>query len=294
MRITNQMMSSRFLEDLNARMESMERSQSQLTSGKMIQRPSDDPVGVGRALSLQESIDQNTQYQRNVDAARSFLSATETNMRSILDLLQRARELAVQGSSDTLSTNDLQAIGQEVDELLKEGVQLGNGKYQNFYLFGGTNEATAPYTLVSGANVSVTPPISPGAINREIGVGQRIQINVPGDTVLPSVFNALAALRNAATNLTPTDVRSTISQLDSALDDLLGGLDGVGAKLNRLEDTQQRYQDVDVNFRGLLSQVQDTDIASAVTELQVQQTAYQAALATGAQILQPSLIDFLR
>ena len=294
MRITSQMMSSRFLEDLNARLESMERSQSQLTSGKMIQRPSDDPVGVGRALSLQESIDQNTQYQRNVDAARAFLSATETNIRSILDLLQRARELAVEGSSDTLSTTGLQAIGQEVDELLSQGVQLGNGKYQNFYLFGGTNEAAAPYTLVAGANVSVTPPVSPGAINREIGVGQQIQVNVPGDTVLPSVFDALAALRNAATNLTPTDVRSTISQFDSALDDLLGGLAGVGAKLNRLDETQQRYQDVDVNFRGLLSQVEDTDIASAVTELQMQQTAYQAALATGAQILQPSLIDFLR
>ncbi len=294
MRITSTMMMTTYLHDLHRRMQDMERSESELTSGRAIQRPSDDPIGATRVLSLRTQLAQNAQYLRNVDAARSFLSATETNVNSIVDLVQRGHELAVQGANDTLSASDLQAIGAEADQLLQQAVQIANGKYGSYYLFGGTDQSTAPFSLgASGANVSVTPPTNPTAMMREIAVGEQIQVNIPGNTVLPAALNALAALRNAALNGTSADVKATIDQFQTALDSLMSGLADVGARLNRLDATQSRYGDLSVNLNGLLSQLQDADIANTITTLQLQQTSYQAALATGARVLVPSLLDFL-
>lgn len=294
MRITNQMRAGAFLRDLNAILERQERTQARLTSGKTIQRPSDDPVGAGRALGLHEALAQHAQYQRNIDSARAFLNTTAASMQSMVDLLQRAHELAVQGASDTLDNGQRTAVGMESEQLLRQMVAIGNTRFQSYYLFGGTDQSAPPYALAEGAALSVTPPTNPGQMEREIGIGERLTINVPGDTVLPPAFDALSALRNAAVNGTSNDVRSAISQLDSALTTMSEGLAEVGAKLNRLDSTQQRSEAAQLNLQEVLSRVEDTDLAEVLTDLSLQQTAYQAALATGAKILPPSLIDFLR
>src|ERR1700716_2619227 len=117
MRITLGMMADSSLRNIQANQSRLETLQQQLTSGTQITKPSDDPIGAAQALSLQESLDQSTQYGRNIDQATAWLNSTDAALGSVTDTLHRARELALQGANGTLTAVDRSAIQAEITQL---------------------------------------------------------------------------------------------------------------------------------------------------------------------------------
>src|SRR3954466_3365375 len=117
MRVTSQMIMDTTLRNIQANQDRIEQLESQITSGTRITKPSDDPIGAARSLSLQDSIAQSQQYQRNIDGAKSWLNATDSTLDSVSQAIQRVRELAVQASNDTLSSTERTAIQSEVSQL---------------------------------------------------------------------------------------------------------------------------------------------------------------------------------
>src|SRR6266567_3376232 len=114
MRITTGMMAASALRNIEVNQNRVDSLQNQITSGSRITKPSDDPIGAARALSLQESLDQSTQYGRNIDQATSWLNSTDSALGSVTDALHRARELAVQAANGTLGPSDRSAIQAEI------------------------------------------------------------------------------------------------------------------------------------------------------------------------------------
>lgn len=123
--------------------------QEELSTGKRLQKPSDDPIDVSNDLKLRSTLNQTAQYKQNIQDGQAYMSVTDTAMSSMNTLMQRMRELAVQASSDTLTSNDRSDIQAEVQQLTRQFVSLLNTNYKGDYVFGGTQTKVAPYPIDS-------------------------------------------------------------------------------------------------------------------------------------------------
>jgi flagellar hook-associated protein 3 FlgL len=130
-----------------------------------------------------------------------------------------------------------------------------------------------------------------------VGTNTKVAVNVDGRTVFgdgnESIFNVLAEI---ATKLesNPEALKVELDRLDTRAATIRNGLSTVGARTNQMERMRQAATDMAANVTNSLSDVEDIDLPQTITELQLQQTAYQAALAAGARVVQPSLVEFLR
>jgi flagellar hook-associated protein 3 FlgL len=295
MRITSSMVSDTVVKNLQNNLGALEQLQSQLTSGKRLNRPSDDPPAVETTLNYHATIAAGEQYLRNMDNSTAWLQATDSTLGSATDLLQRARELAVQGANDTLDTNQKGDIAAEVDQLLQQMVQLGNATLKGQRLFAGLKTDANPFTLNAGPPTTVSYGGDSGQMQREIDVGTTLAINMPGNTAFAPAFSALVSLRDNLRAGNSAVVRATdLPGVDAALDTVLTTRATVGAKVNRLEAAQSRQQELQARITELLAKTEDTDYTAAISDFTQQQTVYQASLQTAAKTLQPSLMDYLR
>jgi flagellar hook-associated protein 3 FlgL len=290
-RITSSGLVLNFLRDLQQGLTRLSRLQQQLTSAKRIQKPSDDPTNLPPVLAMHDALRAAEQYGRNAQDTATLLASAQEALMNATQVLQRIRELAVQASNDTLSASDRQAIRAEVSTLLDELVSLGNAQVAGRYLFSGTLTSSPPFTRSGDV---VTYGGNSGALLREVDRGTVLSASVPGDVPFGPAFAATANLLSALDANAPSAVRAVLGDLDVALDALLRVQADLGARASRVELLRQRWSEFEVRLRELLSLREDADMGQVVMELQLQENVYRAALAAGARLLQPSLVDFLR
>jgi flagellar hook-associated protein 3 FlgL len=298
-RITQGMLSTSLLADLQNITGKLSETQNRLSSGKQITKPSDDPFGTARALQFRADLAANRQYQSNVNEASAWQDATDIAVGQITDLSQRARDLLVQGANDTLGATGRTSIAAELDQIIESVKSTGNTQYAGRYIFAGSMTTTAPFT--TGAGAPDTYLGDTATLTREIGPGVQVPLNVDGATVIGDGATAgslLATLRKISADLKANDSSALqsgdLTALDQALDGLTATRATVGARTNRLETALSRLQQTEQTTIGLLSNTEDADMAKTLVDLSQQQAVYQAALKAGAQIVQPSLMDFLR
>lgn len=144
MRVTNKMLSTSFLRDMNNNLANLQELQQQMTSGKEIRRPSDNPFKVARAMQLHSSINANKQYNENISDTINWLDTTDTALGQVGDVLQRIRELIVSAGNASYSENERRAIKDEINEKIGEIAQILNTNFDGKYIFGGTRGTTKP------------------------------------------------------------------------------------------------------------------------------------------------------
>jgi flagellar hook-associated protein 3 FlgL len=290
-RISQKMVADNALRNIQYNQTRVDQLESQITSGSRITRPSDDPIGAARALSLQEGLDQSQQYGRNIDQASSWLNATDAALGSVTDSLARARELAVEAANGTLTTSDRQSLQAEVTQLQQHVLDLAHSKYGAYYLFSGTRTDQPGFTQASSAAAAYQG--NNNQVLREISPGVTMAVNVDPKVTFDTVFNALDQLQQGLTASNTSQMQSSLTTFDTALDDINNARSQVGARVNRLEALKSRQDSVSVNLTELLSQVKDVDMAAAITNFSMAQTVYQASLKASAQLMQTSLLDYL-
>jgi flagellar hook-associated protein 3 FlgL len=301
-RITNMMISRSVLTDINDASNRLSKTQQKMSSGKEITRPSDDPYGTSRSLALRSDLDGTQQYQRNIGEATAWQNITDAALSKINDAVQRARELTIQAATDSAGQAARSAAAQEIDQLIETIKGEANASYGGSYVFSGTAIATKPYA-VGGADAYAGDN---GTVAREIGPGVSVTVNTIGQTVLGDGQTAgdnklLDVLRDITDNLrggTTADanaLRGTdLQRLDANLATLTQTRATVGATTNRLESADARLQQVEETTTKLLSDVEDADMAKTYIDYSMQQNVYQSALRAGSNIIQQSLLDFLR
>ena len=300
-RITNGMISRSVLSDLNRADVQLNTTQRRLSSGKQITKPSDDPYGTSRAMVLRNDLEGNRQYQRNIGDAQAWTSVTDTALGKMSDSLSRVRELVVQAGSDTEGPAARNAIASEIDQLIEGIKQEANASYAGHNVLSGTAVTQRPYgTGVAGDAYQGDS----GSIIREIGPGVQLKVNASADTILGSGGGdgkLIDTLRNISAHLksgVPADVdalRTTdLSSLTTQGDALSQVRAAVGSISNRLDTAQSRLEEIEETTTKLLSNTEDADMAQTMVQFSQQQNAYQAALRSGANIVQASLLDYLR
>jgi len=302
MRITNQMVSRSVLQDINDISTRLSQTQQRLSSGKEITRPSDDPYGTSRALTLRSDVAAAQQYQRNVTEAVSWQNITDAALNKMTDAVHRARELTLRAASDSLGQTARDAIAAEIDQLVEAVKGEANASYGGRYVLSGTLTTTRPYSVgavdtYAGDNA---------AIAREIGPGVSVQVNLIGedllgngqaanDTLLLDNLRDLAQHMRSGTVADLNTMRTTdLQNLDKNLDLLVQARATVGATTNRLEAADLRLAEVEEAALKLLSNVEDADMAKTMVDFSMQHSVYQSALQAGSRIVQQSLLDWLR
>jgi flagellar hook-associated protein 3 FlgL len=294
MRITHTMISDTTIRNMRNNLEKLESLHSSITTGKRLNRPSDDPTAVARTLTYTGDIAAGEVFLRTMDSAMSWMSATDSALGDAGNLLQRARELAVQGANGALTTDDMKRIGAEVDNLLKQMAVNGNASLRGQRLFAGQMVDSDPFQL-SGALPGYTYSGDAGQMRREYDVNAYLTINTPGQATFAPAFTALFNLRDHLNAGNAAAITSTdITAVDDALDTILSARAEVGAKMNRVEAAQGRQNLLQVNLEDLRSKSEDTDFTEAVSKFSIQETVYKASLEIGGKAIQPSLLDYLR
>lgn len=303
MRITNNMLINNMMQSLSGNLTRTQKYYNQLATGKKISLPSDDPIVASKALKLRTDVSEIGQYKRNTDDATAWMDITESTMNQMTDLVHRMKQITNQAANGTNTDEDLQKIEEEAKELRSQLISLGNATYAGRYIFSGY-KTDKPLLNDDGTfNVDVA---NSEQIRFEIGIGDDININVPGsDLFNRTIIGAAAGAKSEFVDTFDQVISSLESDDKSQLSSLLGNIDdelgnlmrvraGLGARMNRVELTANRLEDDNVNFTMLMSKNEDVDIAESIMKLQNEENVYKASLSTGARVIQPSLVDFLR
>jgi len=294
-RVTQGMMNNQLLRNITANLGRISEHQNQLSTGRRINKPSDDPVGISFSLRYRSEQSANDQYKSNADAAVSWLDYTDTTLNQANSVIQRVRELAVQASNGTNPQSALDAIKKEVDQLNEQMVTIGNSQFNGKYVFNGQLTDKQPYNQATAD----TDKVDQGDIKFDIGVGVRVSANISGDKIFgaaganDNIFLVMKDLSAALASGNQQAIGATIGRLDSRNEAFLQARADVGARQNRIQLAQSRLDDISTNLQTLQSKAEDADIPGVITNLKTDENVYNASLSVGSKIISTSLVDFL-
>ncbi len=302
LRITPQMVTSSTVRNVNNAFAALERRSNELSSGKSILEPSDNPYGTGKAIDLQSTIDGLSDYKTSIDEAIGWEHTASSALSSIGQVVQKARELTLQAASGVNGKSDLENLAIEVEQLTESAKQDTNVQYAGQYVLSGTLTGTAPY--VAGAEDTYHG--NEGTISRTIAPGMTIQINQSAATLLGNGQAAedgklLDTLRTIAKNMregTPAALEALdggdLKNLDANFETLLQMQAQAGGTVDQLQMAESRIEELTTSTTEALGNTQDANYAQVATEYTSDQVAYEAALKAGGSIVQMSLLEFLK
>ena len=302
-RVTTLMTAQNTLADVNQAYNRLTQTQSEMSSGKKIQQPSDDPYGMSLVMSEQGQLGMLTAYSNNVADGQSYTEASQGAMTNIANIVQRVRELVVGAANGSNTASDLSGTAAEVKQLIDAVKQEANTQYNGQYIFSGTANVQ-PYQTATG-DLYQGNSGSAAAVTRQIGPGTSVQVNVD----LSSVLGSGSAGAGGSDGKLLDTLNSIYTHLNSGNTSALGGADltaidtnfsnltqmqaSQGAVTNRLQLASSRIASLQTAATQVLSNTQDADMAQVAIDYSTQQAAYTAALKAGASIVQESLLNFL-
>lgn len=210
MRVTTKMYYDQFLTDLQKNLGAMFDANEQLSSGKRVNRPSDDPAAMARIVGYKATLSSFTQYNRAIDSAQSSLSAIDSSFTNLNELMTRARELAVQGANATVDATSRIGIAKEISGLLESAKGIANTQVGNRYIFSGYTSTTPPIDTNTGEFVGDS-----NVFQLDISQNVKVAINIPASelfsyrlagtgSVLPPYSNAVAEGDPSGALVTPS------------------------------------------------------------------------------------------
>lgn len=334
MRVTTFMIYNQFVRSLQKNLTDLSESNEKLATGKKINKPSDDVIGISRSLDYKVSINLNNQYLRNIDEAISHLSYTEMRLSLVSDTLIRLKELTLTGISDNVDALGRQSIANEVKQLRDHLLNLANSKFRDRYVFSGFrtdipsfNSTTYVYEGDEGyINVlidkeAIIPINIPGIhifaysastveqitlndgryIRYVPGIGTTINVEIyNADDLLEDSFNFSNVIQmtdilyQALNNNDITRVKALMKPFELTANNITNNQAFAGALLNRLEQQISSNEDSTLYLRTVLSNTEDVDLAEIISAIAKNETAIQALRQSSVKQLSQSLFDFLR
>lgn len=310
MRITQRALALNSLQGLNNNLAAVSKLQNQMTSGKTISTPSDDPTGTNTSMITRQGIAGNAQQARNISDGKTFLDATDSALQNMLDQVRRVRDLAVQalntGGSSPASNA---AIATEVNGVRDSLIGQANQVVQGRPIFGGVTTGSQAYSS-SGDYVGSggLPGGLSAPVTRRVSDVEQIRVDITGPeafgdptpsspsasppTVRKDLFAVVANIANHVGNaaLLTTD----LSDLDAVINKMSTAAADIGTRAARMDNAASVNSSQALTLQAKLSATEDVDLPKTIMELQMQQTGYQASLQVTAKSIQPTLMDFLR
>ncbi|PSL48572.1 flagellar hook-associated protein 3 FlgL [Salsuginibacillus halophilus] len=369
MRTTESMLANNSINHLQNNFRNLGDLQDQLSTGKKITRPSQDPVVAMNGMKHRSTVREVEQFQRNVNTAHNWMEEADSALSSTTDALHRVRELTTQAANDSYDTGERQDMAEEIGQLMEQLESMANTRSNDKYIFNGTDTTNAPadldgvgvgtgaleadddnleeheitfngslytfdeldgqdatFTSEEGDEITVDfsedreithtadgeeTTLSEGdiSVNRTDAVSSNSQdvelellkgVDIPVNVNPENVFNngLFGDLQQIKQTLEDPDASG--EELSGMIDVVQGHIDStvseqaeLGARVNRIEMMESRLADQEVTATRMMSENEDADMEEVIIELQQQENVHQAALSSGARIMQPTLMDFL-
>lgn len=298
MRIANKTLYDSVIRSLGRSSTDMFNAQEVVTTGKRINRLSDDPVGLVAVLDLRSSLSNIEQMERNISMGRSWLDASESALGQVEDILSSTKELSVQMSNSSVSQSERANSVGIVDGYLKQLISLANSQSGGRYIFGGTDTDATPFALNSDeTQVDYYGNDTPFSI--KIGKDSNIAVGKDGKDIFgenwddDNIFKTLIDLKTDLQSNNISGIQASMDRLDSNFNTVNRQISDIGGKVVRLDVREKIISDLDLVYTERKSEIEDADIAEAIIELNARELAYNASLASAAKIMELSLVDFL-
>lgn len=322
-RITNSILSSNYLRNMNRNMNNMQTLQNQLASGKAINKASDNPYKASRSMQLNGEISYNKQYNENIKDTSNWLDTTDTALSQMGNIFGRIETLLVNAGNGAYGDDERSAIQDEIKEKVNELSQVLNTSFDGSYIFGGTKTNSKPTTVVDGVlqyadkdgngignngTIAITDTDVQNQLSMDLQVdiaqGVKTTYNKTAVDVLEftdksgNTINVSELLSNILTDLgtsgdTNNLITTHLSNIQSVTANLLQQRSEVGSMQNRMESAQESNETQNYNMTDILSKTEDIDFAEKTMEYSMMQTVYTAALQTSAKILPMTILSYL-
>jgi flagellin-like hook-associated protein FlgL len=292
MRITQRAVALTSLQGLNRNLDAVGKLQQQLTSGRLINAPSDSPTGTNRAMQTRSEQAAVAQEARNITDAKSWLEQGGSTLQEMLDTTRRVRDLTVQAlNTGAVSTAAQDALRTELTSLRDGLVGLSNTNVQGRPLFGGVTPGSKAYND-DGTFAGLAGP----ATTRRISGSETVRVDVFG----PDAFgvdgsNLFDVVGSIATDVAdPAALETHLAALDGVMQKMMTAVADLGARASRVERAEQLSFDRSLILETQLAETENVDLPNTIMKLQMQQVGYEAALAATAKAISPTLLDYLR
>jgi len=296
MRVTGMMQNLQLLNNLRQTHANILKWQDKLATGRKIQRPADDPVGVNYLMRYETELGRSDVFLENVRTGLGMLRAMDSLMQQASDVLKRVKVLVQQAANGTLTAEDRQTIAAEVRQLREQMVVIGNSSFNGKFLFNGQKTDQAPYTIANAANEATDD----GVYYLNVSPSIQVPVSLQGEQIFgqagdpENTFKILDDIINHLMNNDVNGLRAALDRMVIAEERIYAAWAEIGARTNRFELLENRILDEQVSLQRLKSETGDVDMADAIIRLKLHENTLQAALATGARIMQVSLVDFLK
>jgi flagellar hook-associated protein 3 FlgL len=291
MRVANQTIYGMVKQNLGSITEELFKANKVVATGKRIQNLSDDPVGLTQTLGIKADLSSMEQLGRNVTFGKSWLSASETAMRNVQNLVSDTKAMAVQMASATIGSSERASAAETVQNMLEEIVSLANTDVGGRFIFGGSSTDAVAFAQDGSYNGDNNP------FTIKIGLATTLEVGKDGEAVFKSpgmdIFQTLTDLKTALENNDVGGIQTAIGELGIFFDHMNTQISDVGSKTLRMQVKENIFQDIEISKKERLSQIEDADLAAAITELKAKELAYQAALTSSSRIMELSLANYL-
>jgi len=259
-----------------------------VTTGKRINKLSDDPVGVTQGLNIKAALANIEQLGRNISLGNLWLASSESAMSQTQGIVSELKALSVQMASATTDAASRNSAAQIVQNMLAEIVTLANTDVSGRYIFGGTKTDAAPFSqngTYSGNN---------DAFTIKSGKNATIEVGSDGSAAFGTLFTTLSAFQTALETNDVSGIQNAMTGLDTNFDAINEKISYVGAQMRRIVVKGTILENMNLSNTERLSEVEDADITEAVMNLKSAEFAYQATLASSARVMTLSLVNYIK
>lgn len=293
MRITQNITYNKYINDMMRKQESLYKSNLELSTGRKVNAPSDDPVNASRILASRSIMAEYDQYEKNIEYGLSYLNEAEHTLQSAKDIITRIQELAVSESTGTASAFSRSNTAKVVSGLYDQLISIGNTSFDGRYIFAGYKTATEAFTPAGvyqgdanaygvkiNSNTSVTLGINGGEVFK----------GVPGGT---DVFQSVSDLVTALNANDPAGVQASLDTLEASYKQVSEAVSTVGGRITRLNAVRSDITYSRTELKVTLSSIEDADITKVISELRLGQTALEASIASAGKVFSINIFNYL-
>ncbi|MDQ4213219.1 flagellar hook-associated protein FlgL [Microbacterium capsulatum] len=292
-RITSSTLTQQTLRTLQANLAERDRLQNQATSQRAFRSPSEDPAAAATALGLHGEQTRAAQYARNIGDGTAWATTVDTALGASVDLLNRARDLTVQGAnSGALSATARGSIAAELESIRDEMLAQANTTVLGRSVFAGTSDAGRAFDPGTFAFTGT----GADGVQRRISDDETVRVDADGSQVFGQGKDSVFALLGdvAAELRSGTEVGARLGDIDARLSAMVAARGSIGARQAQLERASSHNVAVSTDLEARRAEVENVDSVEVLVRLQSAQLVYQSALQVTAKSLQTNLLEFLR
>ena len=312
LRITQNMLTSQFLYNITQINQTMQQDQQELSTGKSLNLPQDNPLAVSQDMSIKSALSQNTSYLSTISAGLTWMNNTTSAVQQLSNTLTNIQQAVISAiNTPNQSQGGVNGFYQTVQQYVKGIAQILNTTQGTRYLLNGTNTNTAPATISATGQLSIatTSTTSPqtNAISYQVAENVNVSINISSNDLMlsniPTSSGGTTTLKDALNSIVSdlqTNSASSLQDLSTQLQYLQAGMSNVtnlnadlGATIQRVTALQNQMTQYGTTMTNQKSTLEDANMAQVITQFTTDQTVYQSALKMGSEVLLPSLVSFL-